>query len=179
MTRYFYDCEFIEDGVTIDLISIGIAADDGREYYAVSSEFNIAKLHANPFLEQNVWPYLPQKTTRHWLLDESHPDVRTRAQIRRDVLGFLAHGGSEPELWARWGAYDHVVLMWLFGDMTAHPPGLPYYTRDLQQRIDELQKILSREIKLPDQELNEHHALADARHNLAVAVALDELQATL
>lgn len=59
--KYFIDCEFIE-GVqerplifksrlgnwligkpkpTIDLISIGIVAEDGREYYAVSKEFNL------------------------------------------------------------------------------------------------------------------------------------------
>lgn len=31
MTRYFYDTEFIEDGHTIDLISIGIVADPGVE----------------------------------------------------------------------------------------------------------------------------------------------------
>ena len=37
--RYFYDTEFIEDGVTIELVSIGIVAEDGREYYAVSTEF--------------------------------------------------------------------------------------------------------------------------------------------
>lgn len=35
MTRYDYDCEFLEDGKTIALISIGIVADDGRTYYAV------------------------------------------------------------------------------------------------------------------------------------------------
>ena len=36
--RYFYDCEFIEDGTTIDLVSIGIVAQDGRELYLVSTE---------------------------------------------------------------------------------------------------------------------------------------------
>ena len=29
--RYFYDTEFIDDGRTIDLISIGVAAEDGRD----------------------------------------------------------------------------------------------------------------------------------------------------
>ncbi|RZL78642.1 MAG: hypothetical protein EOP32_21370 [Rhodococcus sp. (in: high G+C Gram-positive bacteria)] len=29
--RYFYDCEFIEDGRTIDLVSIGVVAEDGRQ----------------------------------------------------------------------------------------------------------------------------------------------------
>lgn len=30
MTRYFYDLEFLQDGKTIDLISIGIVADERR-----------------------------------------------------------------------------------------------------------------------------------------------------
>ena len=38
--RYFYDCEFIEDGRTIELVSIGVVAEDGREFYAVSTEFD-------------------------------------------------------------------------------------------------------------------------------------------
>ena len=47
--KYFIDTEFIE-GVKkplfgksrhfIDLVSIGIVCEDGREYYAVSNEFN-------------------------------------------------------------------------------------------------------------------------------------------
>lgn len=53
--KYFYDTEFIEhkqknkfSGIpigetkpTIDLISIGIICEDGREYYAVSKDFNL------------------------------------------------------------------------------------------------------------------------------------------
>jgi hypothetical protein len=38
--RFFYDCEFIEDGTTIDLVSIGVVGEDGREFYAVSTEFD-------------------------------------------------------------------------------------------------------------------------------------------
>jgi hypothetical protein len=38
--RYFYDTEFIDDGYNIELISIGVVAEDGREYYAISTEFN-------------------------------------------------------------------------------------------------------------------------------------------
>ena len=48
--KYFLDTEFIEGTQTklfgktkptIDLISIGIVSEDGREYYAVSKEFNL------------------------------------------------------------------------------------------------------------------------------------------
>ena len=38
--RYFYDTEFIDNGRIIDLISIGVVAEDGREFYAVSTEFD-------------------------------------------------------------------------------------------------------------------------------------------
>lgn len=38
--RYFYDTEFIDDGRTIELISIGMVSEDGREYYAVSTAFD-------------------------------------------------------------------------------------------------------------------------------------------
>ena len=38
--RYFYDTEFIEDGRIIDLVSIGVVDEHGREYYAISTEFD-------------------------------------------------------------------------------------------------------------------------------------------
>ena len=41
--RFFYDCEFIEDGTTIDLVSIGVVGEDGREFYAVSTGFDPEK----------------------------------------------------------------------------------------------------------------------------------------
>lgn len=40
MTIYCYDTEFLEDGSTIELISIGIVCEDGREYYAVNSDMD-------------------------------------------------------------------------------------------------------------------------------------------
>ena len=48
--NYFFDTEFIEGSQkklfghtkpTIDLISIGIVSEDGREYYAISKDFNL------------------------------------------------------------------------------------------------------------------------------------------
>ena len=48
--NYYYDTEFLEGTQktffgktkpTIDLISIGIVAEDGREYYAISKDFNL------------------------------------------------------------------------------------------------------------------------------------------
>ncbi|HEU4360304.1 MAG TPA: hypothetical protein VFR27_02205, partial [Mycobacterium sp.] len=52
--RYFYDTEFIDDGYTIELISIGVVAEDGREYYAVSTEFDAGR--AGPWVRTHVLP---------------------------------------------------------------------------------------------------------------------------
>ncbi|MDF2825349.1 MAG: hypothetical protein K0R68_2757, partial [Mycobacterium sp.] len=55
--RFFYDTEFIDNGRTIELISIGVAAEDGREYYGVSNEFPPEQ--AGKWVRTNVLPKLP------------------------------------------------------------------------------------------------------------------------
>lgn len=76
--RYFYDCEFIEDGRTIELVSIGVVCEDGREFYAVSTEFDPER--AGPWVRRNVLPKLP---------NPSHPAWKPRSRIRDDLLKFL------------------------------------------------------------------------------------------
>ena len=60
--RYFYDTEFIENGSTIDLVSIGIVAEDGREYYAVSTDADHTK--ANKWVREHVLDKLPNPSSR-------------------------------------------------------------------------------------------------------------------
>ena len=55
--RYFYDTEFIDNGRIIELISIGVVAEDGREYYAISTEFDPER--AGRWVRANVLPKLP------------------------------------------------------------------------------------------------------------------------
>ena len=173
--RFYYDTEFIEDGSTIDLVSIGIVAEDGRELYAVSSEFDQRKLLANPWLVENVWPSLPTTEPKqyrdglpaHGHLDTDHPDVRSRAQIARAVRTFILGDDNSDnlpyiELWADYGAYDHVALCQLWGTMMDIPEGMPMFTHDIQQVASELGLSYK---DLPDQESGLHNALADARHN--------------
>jgi hypothetical protein len=171
-TRYAYDLEFLEDGITIDLISIGIACEDGREYYAVSNSFDVNRVLNHDWLRANVWPYLPTAVTDgrpvRQILDWAHPDVKSRRQIAPEVGQFLTAAG-EPELWADFGAYDHVGLMQLWGPMVTdnkEKPCLPWYTNDIQQERLRLERHFTQPITLPEQKQTEHHALADARHNL-------------
>ena len=57
MVKYWLDTEFIEDGKTIDLISIGIVCEDGRKYYAINSWCDFSK--ANQWVKENVIAKLP------------------------------------------------------------------------------------------------------------------------
>ena len=114
--RYFYDTEFIEDGRTIELISIGVVAEDGREYYAVSTEFDPER--AGSWVRANVLPKLPPPASQLW---------RSRKQIREDLEDFFGHRRRpEPiELWAWVGAYDHVALCQLWGPDAGPAAGDP------------------------------------------------------
>ncbi len=168
VTRFFYDTEFIEDGHTIDLISIGIVTEDGREYYAVNRDSPWKRIAKRPWLVENVVRSLPRIHGDRRLhvgrrnplaLDFSDPTIRPYDQIANEVESFLLIGGGVPELWADCGAYDHVVLMWLWGDMSCKPEVLPCYTNDIQQEISR-----SGNPDLPKQDTGAHNALADARH---------------
>lgn len=156
--RFFYDTEFIEDGVTIDLVSIGVVDERGREFYAVSTEFVPEK--AGAWVREHVLPKLPSPSDRAW---------RSRERIRQDLLEFIGHPRDGVQLWAWFAAYDHVALAQLWGAMPDLPRQLPRFTRDLRQRWEDLGKPT-----LPAPPADAHDALADARHNFARWQALEE-----
>lgn len=155
--RYWVDTEFHEDGKTIDLISIGIVAEDGRQYYAVSKEFNRDyAIQANPWLVDNVIAHLPE--------DPTDPAWKWRCDIRLDLLRFCdPRNFGKPEFWAYYADYDWVALCQLFGKMIDLPEDWPMYCMDLKQWA----KMLG-DPELPEQGKGEHHALADALWNRKV-----------
>jgi hypothetical protein len=152
--RYFYDTEFIEDGRTIELISIGVVAEDGREYYAVSTEFDPER--AGSWVRAHVLPKLPPPASQLW---------RARSQIRLDLeefFGAFKAEATEPiELWAWVGAYDHVALCQLWGPMTALPAAIPRFTRELRQLWEDRGRP-----RMPPRPQDVHDALVDARDQL-------------
>lgn len=192
--RIFYDTEFIEDGSTIDLISIGMVTEDGREYYAVNADADWEKIRESDWLVRNVVPSLPV-TGRTSLdayvahhpnhyphpsisivdIDRCDSNVKPHWVIRNEVRDFVLGTDSEMlphiELWADYGAYDHVALCQLFGPMAALPEGMPMFTRDLQQ---EAARLGLKDADLPQQEVGHHNALADACHNQVIARFLDQ-----
>lgn len=189
-TIYDYDLEFLEDGRTVDLISIGIVADDGREYYAVNADATregtwwrpglSRRIRKHPWLMENVVPSLPKPhgdwnlhMPRRWLFDYTNPRVLERDVIAESVRQFLL-AADEPELWADYGAYDHVGLCQLWGRMIDLPSGLPMFTRDIQQEAARLGVPWD---QLPQQAEGNHNALADARHNGVKRRFLAEVEA--
>lgn len=157
--KYFIDTEFIEGFHKplfgkrrhfIDLISIGIVCEDGREYYAISNQYWYYK--ADNWVKKNVIIPLYLQTV--------HGDNRNRydAQnfhyaygisnrtIAKEILEFMGcwrdqhfwrTGEDVPEIYGYYSDYDWVLFCSLFGRMIDLPEGFPMYCRDLKQMLDE------------------------------------------
>ena len=177
MTRIFYDTEFIEDGRTIDLISIGMVREsDGAELYLVNRDMPIRRIRRHPWLMKNVVPSLPQghgdwrnHMPKSWLFDYHDPAVKRHSEIAVMVKRFI-QDTPDAQLWAWYGAYDHVCLAQLFGPMVDLPNGVPMWTNDIQQECQRLGNP-----QMPEQPAGVHNALSDARHNRVRAQFLDSL----
>jgi hypothetical protein len=165
VTRWFLDTEFNEDGRTIELISIALVSEGGREYYAHSADYDPAA--CNDWVKANVLPYLENepRVPRKRIAE----DIRALVLSDADATVELASGARMlvgerssvvPEFWAYYADYDWVALCQLYGPMIALPDGFPMYCRDLKQLMDE--SGVTKETPLPAQE-NEHSALDDAR----------------
>lgn len=175
--KYFLDTEFSENGKHIDLISIGVVAEDGRELYRQCAEFEPA--YASPWVQANVFPHL-QTCSTSWPLGEPRHVFgqcrrldcvwRGRGQIAYELSVFLdPKRYGKPEIWGWCAAYDFVVLCQLFGTMMELPEDWPHYIRDLQFLLD-LSGIADEQ--LPPQQ-GAHHALADAHYIQQIVTFLE------
>ena len=52
--KIFFDTEFLEDGKTIDLISIGLVREDGKELYLINKDMNVRKAIKDVWVRENV-----------------------------------------------------------------------------------------------------------------------------
>jgi hypothetical protein len=165
--RVYYDTEFLEDGYTVDLISIGMHRDDGKEFYAVSMEFDTQRVSRNAWLMQNVMSSIEHHEITNYVnitgmpvkdLVITDPALMTRREIRDGVMEFCSD--IWPEFWAWYGAYDHIALCQLFGRMLDLPDRFPMLTMDIKQ----LHKMAGLP-DMPQQPAGKHNALEDARFN--------------
>ncbi len=140
--KYWLDTEFIERPFTIDLISIGVVAEDGREFYAESNEVD--------------WTRASQ-----WTLETVRPQLEGPA-MPREQIGYamrrFVDQDEQPVFWGYFSAFDWVAFGWLFGDMHEQPFRFPALCLDVKQWA-----IALGNPELPRQTGSMHHALADAR----------------
>lgn len=156
MPRYFLDTEFIEDGKTIDLVSLALVCEDGRELYVQSEEADLSR--ASGWVKKHVISNL-DKTS--WY---------TRDEIKTKLLDFVK---LPAQFWGYYADYDWVALCQIFGTMMDLPEGWPMYCNDLKQ----LQVAKAPDVdlhKLCQQEA-EHNALWDARWNMCIYSKLTSL----
>lgn len=168
--KYFLDTEFIEGWKkpiwwlptignfnkkyhSIQLISIGIVAEDGREYYAISNEYN--SRDASDWVKDNVLLPLYVETIHgdnrnNFVVDGFHKFYgKSNNQIAKEIKTFcLAHCDATnspenwgkdlpPEFYAYYADYDWVLFCSLFGTMMDLPKGFPMFCFDLKQTLNE------------------------------------------
>ena len=163
--RVYYDAEFLEDGKTIELVSIGMVREDGREYYAVNAEMDFERVLEHEWLVENVVKHLPTTDGIH--LNRNHPDVKLLEVIRSEVADFFLDacidaGEKDIELWSWYAAYDHVALCQLWGPMISKPSCVPHYTNDIRQ---EFQRFGNPQHNIVS---GNHNALVDAHYHKAL-----------
>jgi hypothetical protein len=177
--RIYMDSEFVEDGHVVDLLSIGMVREDGDSLYLINADHGTLFRAVNdPWLRENVAVHLPIRFWDRgadsfgyrwsWEWDKKHPDFQrmfSRDRIRDQVREFIAATPS-PQLWADYGAYDHVVYAQLFGRMVDLPNGFPMTTFDIQQEAARTCCDLSDPPVPPA--VHAHNALSDAMNAKAV-----------
>lgn len=143
---------------TIDLISIGIVAEDGRKYYAICNEFGIDAAWNNDWLKKNVLVNLftvsemGEGTIRDDITVEHFTELimgfgKTKKVIAEEIEMFVKDFSLEqmeetpeiekPEFYGYYADYDWVVFCWLYGRMIDLPTGYPMYCKDLKQLLDD------------------------------------------
>lgn len=160
--KHFIDAEFMEDGRTIDLLSLAIVAEDGRELYAINTEADTSK--ANDFVRDMVLPHLRDEISAPEsgkLIKMAGPHLLIASQVLDFIGDRNTPGFEKPEFWGYYSAYDWVVFCQLFGRMVDLPKGWPMFCNDIKQWC----KAVG-DPQLPVQARDkEHHALLDARWN--------------
>lgn len=170
---YFLDTEFFEDGKTIDLISIALVAEDGRELYHINKDFDYNRAidvmdekYDHFVLHEVLSPMAKaegfDKDPFGMILDSERSVPYS--ELSDKVMEFIGED-EDPKFYAYYADYDWVVFCQLFGRMIDLPENFPMFCMDLKQMMFE--RGLGSEWKndlCPEPE-DSHNALIDANWN--------------
>lgn len=143
--KWFFDCKYVDTGYSVDLVSVGMINERGKEYHAVAID---GWSSATMTQEQReiLLPCLPYKAQR-----------RLKRSIALDLLKMTE--GESVEIWGYQCAYPYVCLSQVFGTPDQWPAHWEKYYTDLYQ-IMKHHKIST--IELPKMSMAKCHALAGA-----------------
>jgi hypothetical protein len=116
--RYFVDTEFNEETSEVGLISLGIVAEDGREFYGVNRDYigDTPEVEScNDWVKTNVLPQLFASLPK-----DQQVIVRSREQIRDGIVELVANDPF-PEFWGYFADYDWYLVCRLFGRFDQQP----------------------------------------------------------
>lgn len=125
LEKIYIDTEFIDNGETLELISIGLVKESGEGLYLISSEFQFE--NCDDWLLENVLPNL-EKTIHN---------TCSLKEIKQKVIDFC--GTNKIQFYGYYSAYDWVIFCQLFGRMIDIPINYSQYCHDLKQDLDRLE----------------------------------------
>ena len=125
--RVFFDTEFTGLHQDTTLISIGLASEDGREFYAELTDYS--KSQVDEWIQENVIDHLylsdyriEQGSLVAWVGDKN----TTRQHLTEWLSQF-----ETVEMWSDCLAYDWVLFCQIFGGAFSIPPNVYYIPFDL------------------------------------------------
>lgn len=148
MKNYYLDTEFDQTGPTVELISLALVCEDGRELYLLNPEVR----PTDPWLIQNVMQAV-------YAVDRL-PDVLYTDSWSFAIRNFI--GDDRPRFWAYYAAHDWFLFSRLFGTFDQFPDRFPQLCFDIEQ-YRHFAYAMGRTIILPAQNSTKHNALNDAR----------------
>jgi hypothetical protein len=162
--KIFFDTEFTGLIKDTDLISIGMVAEDGREFYAETNYYVVGKL--NDWLRKNVIANLDGK------------NVVSQSELQEQIKQFI-EPYERVEMWSDCLAYDWVLFNDIFGGAFEIPENIYYIPFDIctLMKVKGVDPDINREAYAGfEEDQTKHNALHDAR---VIKVCYDKLTALI
>jgi hypothetical protein len=166
MAVYTIDFEFIEDNFYLEIISIGIVSEDGRELYRCLLHSDYSE--ASSWVKDNVIPHLPKEDAIDGLGDA----IWVRLEDLAHEINHFFKDDEHPIIYADYGGFDYVCFCWVFGSMMKLPSKFEMFFREL--------RVSCIELGIKDSDVPQigtlHSAIDDAKWNMALLKLINTLE---
>jgi len=130
MIKLFFDTEFTGLHKNTTLISIGIIADNGEEFYAELTDYDESQ--TDEWLKKNVIDNLLLSEPYHYshILGETYVKC-TMKELKSYLIKWIQAFDDEVEMWSDCLAYDWVLFNDIFGHAFNIPKNVYYIPFDI------------------------------------------------